>query len=182
MKVSPKADYPIRVVPESEEREGPAERYFQGIYRVVLNQMVDVVFVPDVSASAPPWDRAAMPASLDEVTTPEQARLVTALLAAYAVTPNDSLAGTEERHEAGVVFYVTATEFGRYAAERAGEALDRPVLAAELADLSEILFSRWPKETVSDLRGYQVVGFLEQRVVSSAWLRPQDAEMLGRSA
>jgi len=167
VKVSPKADYPIRVVPESEEREGPAERYFQGIYRVVLNQMVDVVFVPDVSASAPPWDRAAMPASLDEVTTPEQARLVTALPAAYAVTPNDPLAGTEERHEAGVVFYVTVAEFGRY--------------AEELAELSEILFSRWPKETVSDLRGYDVVGLLERRVVGSAWLRPQDAAMLGRS-
>ena len=166
MKISPKADYPIRVVPEADEREGPAERYFQGIYRVVLNQMVDVVFVPDVSAVAPPWDRRTMPASLDEVTAPEQARLVTALLAAYAVTPNDARAGAEERHEAGVVFYVTAAEFGRY--------------AAELAELSEILFSRWPKETVSDLRGYDVVGFLERRVVGSAWLRPQDAAMLGR--
>jgi hypothetical protein len=167
VKVSPKADYPIRVVPESEEREGPAERYFQGIYRVVLNQMVDVVFVPDVRALAPPWDRGAMPAGLDEVTTPERARLVTALLAVYAVTPNDALAGTEERHEAGVVFYVTTAEFDRY--------------AGELAELSEILFSRWPKETVSDLRGYEVVTFLERRVVGSAWLRPQDAAMLGRS-
>jgi hypothetical protein len=177
MKVSPKADYPIQVILESEEQDGPDAHHFDGIYWMVLNHTVHVAFVPDLSGLAPPWDYRQLPPTIDEVTSPQQARLLTAFHARYMVTPNEPLAGTEERFEGrgtggaeartGVVFYTTGAEFQRF--------------QAGLADLSEIVFSPWPDETVSDLRRFEVVTFLERRVVGSAWLRPPDAAMLGRS-
>jgi hypothetical protein len=176
MKVSPKADFPIQVIPEVEEREGLVEGLFEGIFRAVLNHTVDVVFVPDVSAVAPPWDYHTLPGSLDGLTTVEQARIVTAFTSPYLVTPNVELAGTVERVEwsadgepegsQSVVFYVMPAEFDRY--------------AAELERLSELVFSKWPKERASDLRRFEVVLFLERKVVDSGWLDPEDAAMLGR--
>jgi len=174
MKVSPKVDFPIQVIPEADEQEGPDLRQFEGIYRAVLNHTVSVTFVPDVSELAPPWDDSRLPSGVDFAENPQQARLISVLLATYAVTPNDTLAGTQERitwlppgaETGALVFYVTGAEFARF--------------ATELAELSEIVYSRMPKETASTLRHYSVVRFLEQRVADSGLLHPYDAAILGR--
>jgi hypothetical protein len=177
MKVSPKADYPVKVVAEPSEHEPPLARLYEGVYTAVLNHVVEVLFVPDISALAPPWDDHLLPGSVDEL-TPELAALATALLATYVVTPNDALAGRDESFELppdgdvnpshGVVFYVTPAEFARYAVE-----------LARLAELNEDSF--YAKETVSALRGYDVIAFVEGRVLASRWLAPRDAIMLGRA-
>jgi hypothetical protein len=175
MKVSPRADYPVRVIPQAWEEVASRAGLYEGIFTVTLNHTVDVTFVPDVSAVAPQWDSRFLPASFDEVATVEQARVSTALVASYVVTPNETLAGTQERFvwppdggpdAAVVVFYVTSAEFARYA-----EDLDR---------LSGIVGSLYPDKTVSDLRDYEVVGFLERRVVASPLLDPGHATMLCR--
>ena len=163
------------MIPETDELEGPDLPHFEGIYRAVLNHLVAVVFAPDVSSLAPPWDDSRLPSGVDLAEDRQQAGLIAALLAPYVVTPNDALAGTEERIDwsppgaetsGGVVFYVSGAEFDQF--------------AAELAELSEIVFSRFPKETASTLRGYAVVRFLERRVADSNLLRPHDAAILGR--
>ncbi len=171
MKVSPESDYPIQVILESEEQE---DQHFAGIFRVVLNHQVRVFFVPDVSRYAPPWDERWLVPESEPAATVEMARGYAVLFSRYAVTPNSERAGTEERFErpgdndpgGRVVFYVTPEEFDRYAVD-----LDR---------LSDLVWQRFPKQTVSDLRGYEVVRFLERRVVDSGLLRPRDALMLGR--
>lgn len=177
MKPGPHADYPIQVYPQSWEEDSLRAPHYQGVYSMVLNYIVEVAFVPDVSAAAPPWGGRQLPANVDEVSTPEQARLAAVLLAKYAVTPNDARAGDVEcarwpPHEGpigdGWIRYVSAVEFARYAAE-----LDR---------LSEIVSSRFPDKTVSDLRDYEVVRFIEREVVAAPWLQPRDAAMLGRIA
>jgi hypothetical protein len=177
MKPSPNADYPIQVYPQSWEEGSLRAPLYQGVFSMVLNYVVEVAFVPDVSAAAPPWVGRELPANLDEVSTPEQARLATALLAKYAVTPNDARAGdvayvrwplAEGPIGDGWIRYVSAVEFARYAAE-----LDR---------LSEIVSSRFPDKTVSDLRDYEVVRFIEREVVAAPWFAPSDAVMLGRIA
>lgn len=176
MKISPKVDFPVQVILESEELEGPDLHYFEGIYRAVLNHVVTVVFVPDVRGLAPPWDDSRLPHGVDLAEDRQQARPIAALLASYVVTPHDELAGQTERIppppgaevSSGVVFYVTAAEFGRY--------------AADLAELSEIVYRPWPEQTASSLRRYPVVRYLEQRVADSGLLRPADAAILGRPA
>jgi hypothetical protein len=174
MKVSPKVDFPIQVIPETDERDRPDLQQFEGIYQAVLNYTVTVVFVPDVSELAPPWDDSRLPSGVELAENPRQAGVISALLADYVVTPNDALAGTEERiawappglETGALVFYVTGAEFAQF--------------ATELAELSEIVYSRYPKETASTLRRYSVVRFLEQRVADSGQLRPYHAAMLGR--
>jgi hypothetical protein len=172
-KVSPRADYPVKVVPESWEQEPATARFYEGIYTVVLNSTVDIAFVPDVSALAPPWRELP-----DDVGSVEQARVASVLLARYAVTPNDRLAGREERFElpasggydatGGVVYYVTAAEFARWSAE-----LDR--LAAQ--DRNSFHATR----TVSALRDLDIVGFVERRVLTSPQFAERDGRMLGRA-
>lgn len=175
MKIGPQADFPIRVIPEADEQEGPDLHHFEGIYRAILNHFVSVVFVPDVSSSAPPWDDSRLPSGVELAENQEQARIIAALLASYVVTPNDSLAGTTDRITwspdgeepgDGVVFYTTGEEFAQF--ER------------ELTELSEILYRRFPEKAASTLRDYAVVRFLEEKVADSGLLRPHDAEMLGR--
>jgi hypothetical protein len=176
MKAWPTADYPVRVLPREAEEEPTTARLYRGVFTVTLNHTVDVVFVPDVSAVAPPWDPATLPADLDAVATVEQARLAAALLAPYVVTPNAARAGAEDGFAwpvdagpgtAGVVFYVTPAEFAAH--------------AAELARLTEVAGRLHSQRRVGELREYGVVAFLERRVVDSGRLAPRHAELLGRA-
>lgn len=176
MKPGPTADYPMKVIHELSEEEPPTAELYAGVFTAVLNFVVYIVFIPDVSAVAPPWDDHLLPANFDEIITSEQARLAKAILGRYVVTPNDVRAGTEEAFEwghdgeygpsSGVVFYVTPGDFTRYAAG-----------LARLAEMNEN--DVYPKKTVTALRGYEVIAFIERRVLASQWLRPQDAVMLG---
>ncbi|AEH07782.1 MULTISPECIES: hypothetical protein [Protofrankia] len=176
MKVSPKADYPVKVVHEPREHEPPVADLYEGVFAMLLNYVVNVTFVPDVSAAAPPWDDHLLPADFDEIASGVQARLVSAILGSYVVTPNETRADGEERFEwgqnsefgstSGVVFYVTPSDFARYAVD-----------LVRLSEMNEDDF--YARKTVSTLRGYDVVGFVERRVLASPWLLPRDAVMLG---
>lgn len=172
MKSGPSADYPVSVVPESwEVIDSTRTPLYEGIYRVTLNATVDVVFVPDVSAVAPPWSGRRVPENIDDVRTLEEARLMTALVSTYVVTPNDARAGTVERFEfdgdQGTVRYVGETEFAQF--------------SADLDALSRIVGSVAPDRTVSDLRAHAVIRFVEAEVVAQPWFAPADAAWLGRA-
>lgn len=176
MKVAPTADYTVRVLRQEWEEPDATAPMYRGIFAVGLQQLVDISFVPDVSGLAPPWDYRLLPDNLDTIETPEMARLATALLSSYVVTPNDARSGTEERFTwpstdgpdtSGVVFYVTAEEFARYAAD-----LDR---------LTAVAGSLYSDRQVSTLLDHEVIGFLERRVVASSRLEPRHAILLGRA-
>jgi hypothetical protein len=174
MKSGPKADYPVLVYEEPANQDPPEAALYKGVFNVELNHVVHIVFVPDISTIAPPWDDHLL-AEVDEIATVEQARLSAALPWPYVITPNETLAGTDEAFEwghdhefgvsRGVVFYVSAREFDQYS-----DAL------ASLAKINE--YSSRPKKSVSELRGYDVIGFLERRVLASRWVRPEHAAML----
>jgi hypothetical protein len=176
MKPAPQQDYPVRAGREAWEHDTRRELY-AGIFTLELNHTVQVTFLPDVSRYAPPWSDRLLPNDVDEVSTVDEARLATGLLANYLVTPNPALAGTGERFtltsgdgsgsHSGVVFYVTPEEFARYRAE-----LER------YDDYDD----GWDSDaTVSQLRRYAVIRFVEREVVASPLLDPYDAMILGRS-
>src|SRR5262249_9771760 len=137
-------------------------------------------FVPETGVGAPNWDYRQLSAKLDAVTTVEDACLATVLDASYSVTPNDARAGTEDRLEwpaqdtpvghfessTGGIFYVTNSDFASS--------------TSDLQRLEEIVSDAWENEPVSRLRDYEVIRFIEERIVASPWLEPQDAMMLGR--
>jgi hypothetical protein len=175
MKVSPKADFPVKVVRQEWEQEPPTAPLYHGIFTVTLNHVVHVAFVPDVSDLAPPWDDHLLPADFDEISTEAQARVATGILASYVVTSNEKLADTTETFawdldsefgpSTGVVFYVHSKTFQGYAAE-----------LAELAERNAGSF--YPKQTVSELPGLRVVEFLRTHVLRPRWLSPDHAAML----
>lgn len=170
MKVAPSADYPVRVLRQEWEEENSL---YAGIFAVTLNHTVDIAFIPDLSPVAPPWEELRLPEDLDAITTPEQARLATALLTPYVVTPNDARAGGDETFSSDgdrhIVYYVSATEFDEYAAE----------LAALSTTAAGSLRSQ---PQVSALRDqHPVVRFIETRIVGSGQLQPQHAFMLGQA-
>lgn len=184
MKSRPQADYPVWVVPEKYEVLPANAAYYEGIYTVTLNHTVHIVFVPDVSAVAPPWDGHDLPDDLDRVANAEQARIEMVLWARYAVTPHPRLAGEVEPipdvlpptgddgwpgstdRRPGWVRYVAPAEFDRY--------------AAELPALYEAVPTRHSGVTVSALMAYEVVRFIAEQIVPAPWLDPYHATMLGR--
>jgi hypothetical protein len=174
MKVSPRVDYPVRVLAQEWDEEPVRADLYRGLFAVTLNHVVEIVFVPDISEVAPPWDGGTLPADLDDVDTPAQARLASALLGRYVVTPNDAYAGDtatfrwpSEADRPGTVWYVGSAEFARF--------------AADLRQLSSVVGGRFTDTTVLDLRSYAVIRFIEG-LVGTPWFDPGDAAILGREA
>jgi hypothetical protein len=175
VKVGPSANYRVRVRPYAWDNPAQAE-LFDGVVDLSLQLYIPIMFVPDVSAVAPPWTADALPPLGERLSTPEQARLSQALTASYVVTPNERLADRTERFtftwpdepsaDPTTVFYVAPAEFDRYAAD-----LDA------LADVAGALHS---SVTVDQVRDRDVIQFVERRIVDSPWLLPRDAALLER--
>jgi len=181
VKPRPRSDYPVGVRRGSWEVPPSVQDLYEGSYLVTLNHKVEVDFVPDVSADGPPFRADQLPADVDAVTTRREARLAQLLLAGYAVTPHDGLAGSWQelpgpvpggdanRLRPGVVVFTSTREFAVY--------------TGELAELAERLGSVHPPGTVADLLGHRVIGFLRSVVLRPpvaadsdlAWLRDPDA-------
>jgi hypothetical protein len=175
MKVAPRADSQISVRPRSWDEDSRIAVHYEGVYDVTLNNMVTISFVPNLGTAAPPFDRSQLPPDLDDVGTPEQARLEAALHAGYVVTPCPRRASTSQslpipewsNGPAGVVFYVTAEQFELLTADLA-------VLACEIGTLhSEVAHSQ--------LVGHPAVDFVAELVSAppfagrdTYWLRDED--------
>jgi hypothetical protein len=174
MKVGPSTNYSVGVWRAEWEEPNDNAPLYHGIFEVELQHSVRISFVPDVSSVAPPWDSRRLPDNIDTIDTVELARLATALLSSYVVTPNEKLAGSEEQigwrdpgpeDEPTVVFYVTAGEFAGY--------------VAELDNLTDIASNLHVRPRIDDLRDREVVAFVERRIVASPLLKPRHAKMLG---
>lgn len=174
MKEFPTPDFPVyvyeQVLDERYENDESHAGLFEGIFHLVFNHVVSITFVPGVSEIAPPWSSDLFPEEYDLISTVGQARVSQILLAKYAVTPNQCLAGTDEEiifgEYAKTIFYVTFEEFERYSVDLEG-----------LADL----INRHEPRRVSRLRDHEVVTFAERRVVASPRLKSYHAKLLCRN-
>lgn len=125
MKHRQNGDYPVQVW--REERQVPLEtaKFYQGIFDVNIEYLANIMFVPSFR-NKHDWS-PTFPGNVHTVHSEEEARLYTAALADYTVTPDVSLAGQEEsvrlplirgrEPEMGVVFYVTPDEFAAFSQE-----------------------------------------------------------------
>jgi hypothetical protein len=149
MKETPTSDPPVRVRPRKWEEEPPLNVLYEGVYEVTLNYTTTISFVPVVTL---PYDHTLLPENLDELTSPEQARLEAVLYADWAVTPDDARAGTKAQlpplsyGDGGVVFYVTGEQFERY--------------AADLEGFFPELFNLHSDTPISALRGHPAIDFI----------------------
>jgi hypothetical protein len=166
VQVSPRSDYPVRVRPRGWEEDPRVAGYYDGVYDVTLNQMVTVTFVPDLGPRSRPFDRAELPADLDDIADSADARLEAVLFADRAVTADSRRAGTHEplpippwRDEPwarpGTVFYVTPEQFAE--------------LADDLETLSREHGALHSDTPVSALRGHVAVDFVERLLADPAF-------------
>lgn len=155
---SSKKDFVINLWHYIWEYEEPCPDFYRGIYAVILNRFISVVFVPEVNRESISWPPIADPTIFDGADSVLNARLQTLATESYSVTPNRILAGQEEKipppsfapdSDGCVIFYVTPEEFKIYRQEitmlnqkigRAGEG----VCASELQDFKfvQLLLNR----------------------------------------
>lgn len=170
MKPSPRYDFPVGVGADSTEYSGATRNAFSGIYTVTLNHIVLVTFVPSVNRQEP-WP-PALPEDFDSVSDSETARRSMIALARLSITPDDSRAGTIERHgsdkDARTIFYVRQDEFA--------------VFARELEVVSDKLPGVHDTALISELGDQSFVRFLLDKVLPSGRLTDHALQMLGRKS
>jgi len=68
--------------------------FYQGIYSVTLNFLVNLMFVPEFERNLTNWP-PNLPENIDNVNSENEARLFTTAVSDYTVTPNSLLSGQE---------------------------------------------------------------------------------------
>jgi hypothetical protein len=170
MKPTPRSDFLVGVWPESADHPSPVNAMYEGIYSVTLNHSVSFMFVPPVDRRAP--GTPALPADVDDVRTPDEARRTVIALSSLVVTPDDARAATIETSISGddrrcVTFYVTLDEFHE--------------LEGELRNFSERLPGVHDAVPVSEIADTRLARFLLTRALPSDQLSARALHMLGRS-
>ena len=170
MKIGFSPDYYVQVFPDGWEEDPADAELWDGIVTVLLNTVLRVRFVPDVSASGPPW-RATIPAAQAQLDTVDGVREYAVVTSRYVVTPNERQAGRVEQirepERLRLVFYVTHDEFTTF--------------AAELADLAEIASDAVPELRRGELLDRAVVRFLDERVLGDPRVLEERGDAVGRA-
>ena len=126
MKASLKYDIAVQIRHQEWEEEDDLAPFYRGIYSVTLNYFTTVMFIPTFPRTADNWP-PTLPQDVDDVHSAAEARLFTAALSEYTVTPDAQLAGQQELipleplpqigPRMGLLFYVTPPEFALFSQE-----------------------------------------------------------------
>jgi len=181
MKPSLERDFSVSVRHQIWEELPETAEFYRGIYSVTLNFLVTIMFVPELEINPDNWP-PVLPDNVDEVSSETEARLFTAALSDYTVTPNSLLAGTQEiifipavnkdmgysdiDSERAVVFYVSHQEFDAFSKELSALA-DRTPGVHDFVRISEI-------------EELEVAKFILSMVIDSPYFSGRDLETLGR--
>lgn len=127
----------VHVYREEREPEPQYAPFYKDIFHVLTTHLLPITFIPHFERTAENWP-PILPDDVDIVDSCHQARLFTAALAEYAITPDEALAGQTEifcislpkaesemaifrkDHEievTGRLFYVTPEQFARFIQE-----------------------------------------------------------------
>jgi hypothetical protein len=173
MKPSPHYDFSISVRHQSCEEEAEVAVLYQGIFDVILNHTVNIMFVPDIVINSQYWP-PVLPENLDDISTEIEARLITVALSKYTVTPNSLLAGKEEiipqtdsnYCQSGVVFFVTPEDF--------------KIFSMELLMLAEQIPSLHSSKKLSEIQNLNFIRFILSHIITSKYFAEHDLQILGR--
>ena len=175
MKPFPKYDFPVSVRKQIWEEEPNIAALYQNIFDVELNFTISIMFIPTLPQMVQSGWVPTLPDNVDEIVTELEARLVTAALSKYVVTPDKELAGTEailknnllQGAEASIFFYVTPEEFETF--------------ILELSNFSEELPSIHESRQVSMASNLQFIQLILSRIISSTYFSQTDLYILGRA-
>jgi hypothetical protein len=85
----------VHVCREEREPEPEYAPFYKGIFHVLITHLLPITFIPHFDRTAENW-LPILPDDVDIVHSCNQARLFTAALADYAITPDEALAGQTE--------------------------------------------------------------------------------------
>lgn len=166
---------PVNVRRQTVEEHPDRAALYEGIYELHLNRNVSVMFVPTFERTAHHWP-PRLPDDLDAIQTAQEARLYTAAMSDYTVTPDDSRAWQVETipHEAlgddpwhdGTLFFMSSDFFAVY--DRELEAL-----AARTPGLHDGI-------PISEIQELFVIQFVLGRVLGPPYFSPQDRDALSQ--
>lgn len=166
MKIGFPPNYYVQVFPDSWDQYAEQADLYEGIITFSLNLVLSVRFIPDVSASAPPWRLDLLPEDSSAFTTPEQAREYEVLTSAFSVTPNATLAGQVEPVGDNLVFYVTPEAFASY--------------QEELDKLTDIASDSVPSVRRDDILDRGVIRFVDGTVLEEPRVLARRGTAVGR--
>jgi hypothetical protein len=131
MKPSFSSDFTVSVRHQTLEEPPEVAEFYQGIYSVTLNFLVNVIFVPELEIDVNHW--LPMPENVDNVSSELEARLFTLCFSDYIITPNSLKKGQQEiitlasavedakdthlTSDVRVIFYVSPEEFATFSKE-----------------------------------------------------------------
>ena len=182
MKPSLERNFSVSVRHQSWEVFPETAEFYRGIYLVTLNFLVSIMFVPELEINPDNWP-PVLPDNVDEVSSETEARLFTAALSDYTVTPKSLLAGGTQEiisipplkgdmedsdidSRRGVLFYVSHQEFDAFSKELSALA-DRTPGVHDFVRISEI-------------EELKVAKFIVSMVIDSPYFSAGDLATLGR--
>jgi len=95
MKPSLSTNFAVSVRHQIWEESPEHTEFYQGIYSVTLNFLVNLMFVPEFERNLTNWP-PNLPENIDNVNSEIEARLFTVAVSDYSVTPNSLLSGQQE--------------------------------------------------------------------------------------
>ncbi|GAA6615175.1 hypothetical protein [Scytonema sp. NUACC26] len=174
MKPSPHYDFSISVRCQTREEEPEVAALYQGIFDVILNHTVSVMFVPEFEINSQSWPPMLLE-NVDDISTELEARLVTVALSRYTVTPNSLLAGKEKiihyddsnSSPLRVIFFVTPEDFN--------------IFSMELSMFAEQIPSLHDSRKVSETQNFNFIQFILARIITSNYFAEKDLQILRRT-
>jgi len=179
MKPSLEHNFSISVRHQIWEELPEKAEFYRRIYSVTLNFLVTIMFVPELEINPDNWP-PILPEDVDEVNSETEARLFTAALSDYTVTPNSLLAGKQEitsipsvnedmedsdiDSKRGVVFFVNPQEFD--------------VFSKELSELANQTPGVHDYVKISEIKELELAKFILSNIIGSQHFSARDLKIL----
>ncbi len=179
MKPSLEQNFSVAVRHQIWEELPEKAEFYRGIYSVTLNYLVSVMFVPEFEITQDNWP-PVLPEDVDEISSETEARLVTAALSDYTVTPNLLLAGKQEiitlpsvnedmkdsdiESKRGVIFFVKPQDFEVFSKELS-------VLADQTPGVHDCV-------KISEIKELELAKFVLYNIIKSQHFYARDLKIL----
>ncbi len=181
MKPSLSSNFTLSVRHQIWEESPEVAKFYQGIYSVTLNFLVNVIFVPKFERNVNHWP-PSLPENVDNVSSELEARLFTLFFSDYTITPDPLRSGQQEiitlasaaeevkntnsASDVKVIFYVSPEEFATF--------------SQELCVLAEQTPGVYDYVKISEIKNLELAKFLLSCVINSSCFLVKDRNILAR--
>lgn len=181
MKPSLSSDFTVSVRHQSWEEPPELAKFYQGIYSVTLNFLINVMFVPEFEINVN--NSPILPENVDNVSSEFEARLFTLCFSDYTITPNSFKKGQQElislpsatedaknnnlTSDVRGIFYVSPEEFATF--------------SKELSALAEQTPGVHDYVKISEIENLKFAKYILSSVISSSYFQEKDKKILARN-